>query len=153
MASDVADDLTAPHRMSDEGHVFQVEMPNELRQVVGEHVHVPAAAMSVGAAVAAPVVRDAAVTLIEQARDDVMPLVRVEGPRVCEHEARPVTLIGEEELTRSAVNILGTTRYWRCARRVSITSQVVASVTLQRPELIPVVIAGFDHAAATSEWR
>ena len=66
--------------MSDESHVFQVEMLNELCQVVGEQVHAPAAAMAVGAAVAAPVVRDAAVALIEQAGDDVMPLVGVEGP-------------------------------------------------------------------------
>ena len=50
---------------------------DELRQVVSELIHVPAAAMPVGAAVAAPVVGDATETLVEQARYDVVPLIGV----------------------------------------------------------------------------
>src|ERR1700752_1529291 len=140
--------------MPDEGHVFQVEVLNELRQVVGEQVHVPAATMSVGAAVAAPVVRDAAVALIEQARDDVLPLVRVEGPRVCEDEARPVTLIGEEELdaVRSQHPWHDSILAAREPRVDYLTGSEISDLAEARIDS-DCHCAGFDHAAATSEWR
>src|SRR4029077_9136290 len=113
-----------------------------------------AAAMSVGAAVAAPVVRDAAIALIEQARDDVMPLVRVEGPRVCEDEARAVTLIGEEQL-----DAVRSQHPWHdsilavCAPGVDyLTGSDLSDLAEARTDS-GCHCAGFDHAAATSEWR
>src|SRR5262245_50088151 len=154
VATDVATDVTAPHRMSNESHVFQVEMLDELRQVVGEQVHVPAAAMSVGAAVAAPVVRDAAVALIEQARDDVIPLIRVERPRVCEDQAWPVTLIGEEEL-----DAVRSQHPWHdsilAVREPGVdylTGSDISDLAEARTDS-GCHCAGSDHAAATSEWR
>ena len=50
-------------------------MVDQLTQVVGQQVHVPSAAVPVRPAVSAPVVGHAPEARIEQARDDVLPLV------------------------------------------------------------------------------
>jgi hypothetical protein len=61
--------------VTDEGHVRQVQVLNELGQVVGQQVHIPAPGMTIGPAMTAPVVGHTSQALIEQACDNVVPLI------------------------------------------------------------------------------
>jgi len=59
MAADVSRHFTAAGRVSDEDGIFEIELLDERRQVVGVGVHVVAVPWLARAAVSATVVRDA----------------------------------------------------------------------------------------------
>ena len=89
VAADVARDLAAARRVADVDRVLQVERFDERREVVGVGVHVVAVPGLARAAVAAAVVRDAAVAVRRQEDHLVFPGVGAQRPAVAEDDRLP----------------------------------------------------------------
>src|SRR5439155_228597 len=89
VAADVVRDLAAAGRVADVDRVLQVEGLDERREVVGVRVHVVTAPRLARAAVAATVVRDAAVTARREEDHLVLPCVGRERPAVAEDDGLP----------------------------------------------------------------
>ena len=85
MARDVAGDFTATGGMADVNRVFEVERVDQRREVVGVGVHVIAVPWLARAAVAAAVVRDAAIAVRSQEEHLVLERVCGKWPAVAEH--------------------------------------------------------------------
>ena len=89
MAAYEAGDLTAAGGVADHDGVFEVELFEERREVVGVGVHLVAARGLVGAPVAAPIVGDRSVAIVRQEDHLRLPGVGVEGPAVAEDDGLP----------------------------------------------------------------
>ena len=86
---DVVHDLAATGRVPDVDRVVQVEVRGQGGQVVGVVVHVVAVAGLGGAAVAAAVVRDDAVTVLQEEHHLGVPVVGRQRPAVAEDDRLP----------------------------------------------------------------
>ena len=84
VAADVAGDFAAAGGVADVDRVLQVERLDQRREVVGVGVHVVAVPRLAGAAMAAAVVRDAAVAACGQEDHLVFPGVGAQRPAVAE---------------------------------------------------------------------
>ena len=89
MAADVAGDFAAPSGMAHVDRFLQVERPDQCREIVGVRIHFVAVPGLAGAAVAAAVMRDAAVPAAGQKQHLIFPGVRAERPAVTENDGLP----------------------------------------------------------------
>src|SRR4026207_1101160 len=72
--------------MADVNRILQVEMVSDSLQIVGVMIHVMAVARLGGAAMAAPVVGDDAITLLEEKQHRRVPVISRQWPAVAEHD-------------------------------------------------------------------
>src|SRR5581483_3928559 len=77
--------LTTAGGMAHMNGIFQVQMGGNSRQVVGIMVHIVAAVGLTGAAVAAAIVGDNPIPMIQEEQHLVIPIVRAQRPTVTEH--------------------------------------------------------------------
>lgn len=96
MATDVAGDLAAACRVTDHDSVIQVERLEEFRQIVGIRVHIVAIPRLTRPAVAATIVRDAAVAVGRKKEHLRFPGVCAQRPAVTE----------DDRLTRAPVLVI-----------------------------------------------
>jgi hypothetical protein len=89
VAADVAGDLASAGRMSDVNGILEVELGNELGQIVGVSVHVVAGPRLARAAMAAPIVGDAAVALRGEEEHLVFEGIGRQRPAMAEHDGLP----------------------------------------------------------------
>src|SRR3546814_3862758 len=85
VAADVAGHLAAAGRMADEDRVFEVQMLDQRRQVVGVGIHLVAVPGLAGAAVAAAIMANGAIALGGEGHHLRLPGIGTEGPAVAEH--------------------------------------------------------------------
>ena len=90
MTADVARHFAAAGRMADVDRVLQIECFDQRRQIVGVGVHIVAVPGLAGAAMAAAVMRDAAVSAMRQKHHLVFPCIGAERPAVAEDHGLPV---------------------------------------------------------------
>src|SRR2546425_1107335 len=103
MPADVARDLAASSRVSHMNRLAQIERLNELGEVVRVGVHVVAVPRLARSAVAAPVVRDTAVSVRGEKDHLVVPRVGAERPAVTEDNglaAAPVLVVNLRAVSR-----------------------------------------------------
>ncbi len=86
VSADVPGHLAAAGGVADVDGVLEIERLDEFRQIVGVGVHVVAPPGLAGAAVAAAIMRDAAVAARGQEEHLVVPGVRAQGPAVAEDD-------------------------------------------------------------------
>src|SRR6516165_2577108 len=86
MPSQIMRDLAAAGGMTDMDGVFQVEMRGQSRQIVGIMVHIMAVASLGRAAMAAAVMGDDAIAMIEKEQQLRVPLIGRQRPAVAEHD-------------------------------------------------------------------
>lgn len=98
VARQVADHLGPAHRVADQRHVFQSQGVDHCGQVVGQGVHVIAAARRVRSPVPSPVEGDAAEAAIGQVGDLVGPHLAGERPARGENHRLALAPIAEEQL-------------------------------------------------------
>ncbi len=98
MPADVAGQLTAAHRVRDQGDVPQVEVGEQVVQVVGEGVEVVAVVDGGGAAVASAVVCDTAKACVGDGLQLVLPGIAVQGPAVDEDDRASAPPVLVEDL-------------------------------------------------------
>ena len=72
---------------------LQIEMRRHRREIVGIMIHVVAVADLARAAVAAPVMRDDAIAVIEEEQHLRVPIVRRQRPAMAEHDRLPLAPI------------------------------------------------------------
>ena len=89
VASDVARDFAAAGGVAHVNRLAQIELLDQFRDVGGVGVHLVAFPGLAGAAVAAPVMRHAAVTAIGEEHHLIFPGVRAERPAVAENHRLP----------------------------------------------------------------
>ena len=93
VAAKVADDLAPAGRVTDQGHLAQVEFRHQFRQVVGIGVHVVAAPGLVGSPVTAAIMGNAAEAMGSQVRHLILPGVGRERPAMAENNGFALTPI------------------------------------------------------------
>ena len=86
MPSQIARHLAAAGGMADVNGVLQVEMRGQRRQVIGIVIHVVAVADLGGAAVAAAVMRDDAIAVLEEEQHLRVPVIGRQRPAMAEHD-------------------------------------------------------------------
>src|SRR5579859_315158 len=91
MAANVARHLSTSRRMAHVYAVFQTQRFHERRKIVGISIHLVAVPRLAGSAVAAPVVRNAAISTGCQKQHLVLPRVGAERPAVAEYDRLPRT--------------------------------------------------------------
>src|SRR5205814_9476596 len=84
VVADVTRDLAAAHRVTDQDHVLEVELLDELREIVGEGVHVVAVPRLRGAAVTPAIVCDHAKAIQPEEEQLRVPRLAAEWPAVRE---------------------------------------------------------------------
>src|SRR6266545_686275 len=89
MPRQIAGDLATADRVADQRDLAQVELCQQRREVIGQRVELIAAPGIIRAAVAAPVVCDAAQTLLRQRRHLVLPHVAANRPAARKHHRPP----------------------------------------------------------------
>jgi hypothetical protein len=94
----VVDHLAAAGRMADVNGVLQIEMCRQRGQVVGVVVHVVAVAGLGGSPVAAPVMGDDAIAVLDEEQHLRVPVVSGQGPAVAEHDRLAGTPVFVEDL-------------------------------------------------------
>ena len=90
--------LAAAGGMADVNGVLQIEMRRQRRQVVGIVIHVVAVADLCGSAVAAAVMRDDAIALIEEEQHLRVPVIGRQRPAMAEHDGLTVSPVLVEDL-------------------------------------------------------
>jgi hypothetical protein len=86
MAAEIMGDFAAAGGVSDMHCILEVELCGERRYVVGIGVHFVAGSSLRRAAVAAPVMRDDAVAVVQEEQHLVVPIVGAERPAVMEYD-------------------------------------------------------------------
>jgi len=86
MTPDVARHLAAAGGMADQHRIVQIELLDDRSEIVGVGVHVVAVPGLARAAMAAPVVRDRAVTMGRDEHQLVVPRVGVQRPTMTEDD-------------------------------------------------------------------
>ena len=89
MPREVVHHLAAAGGMADMDGVLQIEMRGQRRQVVGVVIHVVAVAGLRGAAMAAPIVGDDAIAVVEEEHHLRVPVVGRQRPAVAEDDRLP----------------------------------------------------------------
>src|SRR3546814_8555176 len=105
VAADVAGHLAAAGRMADEDRVFEVQMLDQRRQVVGVGIHLVAVPGLAGAAVAAAIMANGAIALGGEEHHLRLPGIGTEGPAVAEHHRLPAAPVLVVELDRKSTRL------------------------------------------------
>ena len=84
--AEIARDFAAAGRVADMDGVLEIEMRRHRREIIGVVVHVVSVAVWRGAAVAAAIVRDDAIAVIEEEHHLRVPVVGRQRPAVAEHD-------------------------------------------------------------------
>ena len=98
LAADVAGDFSAAGGMADMDRVIQVQRFDERREIVGVGIHLVAVPGLAGTAMAAAVMRDAAVTAVGQEHHLIFPGIRAKGPAMAEYDGLPFSPVLEVNL-------------------------------------------------------
>src|SRR5205807_5857896 len=98
MPADIAGNLAAAGGMADMHRISQIERCDECREVIGIGIQIVAVPGLAGSAVAATVMRDAAVALRGQEEHLVLERVGAERPAMAEHDRLPRSPILEIDL-------------------------------------------------------
>src|SRR5579863_5051182 len=116
-------DLATAGGMADMDRLLQIEMRRHGRQIVGIMIHVMAVADLAGAAMAAAVMRDDAIAVIEEEQHLRIPIIRRQRPAMAEHDRLTLApiLVKDVDLIfcRDDGHVLAPTldrqRYYTCA--------------------------------------
>ena len=103
MPRQIAHHFAASGRMADMNGVLQIEMRRHRREIVGVVIEVMAVGHLTGAAVAAAVVRDHAIALLEEKQHLVVPVVGRQRPAVAENDGltlAPILVIDFDAVLR-----------------------------------------------------
>ena len=84
--------------MADVNGVLQIELGRQRRKVVGIVVHVVAVAGLGGSSMAAPVMGDDAIAVLEEKQQLGVPVVGRQGPAVAEHDGLTASPVLVEDL-------------------------------------------------------
>src|SRR5690606_20909385 len=90
MAADVSGHLSTAGRETDEDHIAEIEMLDQLGQVVGIMIHIVSVPRLARAAVAAPVVGNDAETVVREMKHLRFPTVGTQRPTVAEQHWLPL---------------------------------------------------------------
>ena len=101
MPCQVVHHLAAAGRMADVNGVLQIEMRRHRREVVGIVIHVVAVAGLGGSAMAAAVMGDDAIAVIEEEQHLRVPVVGRQRPAVAEHDGLTLAPVLVEDLRPS----------------------------------------------------
>ncbi len=97
VARDIMHDLAAAGRMADMNGIFQVEMRDHRREIVGVMVHVVAIRNLAGAAMPAPVMSNHAIALAQEEQHLGVPVIRGQWPAMTEYDRLPLAPILVED--------------------------------------------------------
>ena len=123
VARQIVRDLAAAGGMADVNGVLQIEMRRDRREIVGIVIHVVAVGHLAGAAVAAAVMRDDAIAVIEEEQHLRIPIVGRQRPAVAEHDGLAPTPV----LVKDLDAVLGCDRAHGCSfQRRSVPSSRLA---------------------------
>ena len=98
MPRQIAHHLAAAGGMADMDGVLQIEMRGQRRQVIGVMIHVVAVADLGGAAVAAPVMGDDAIAVLQEEQHLRVPVIGRQRPAMAEHDRLARTPVLVEDL-------------------------------------------------------